>query len=78
MWSPSQLASTRAAVDSDVERELDTLERVLREHGEMTRSALGELAGCRFWGPGRFSRALRTGVARGTLRRVGRNRYAAG
>jgi MFS family permease len=76
-WSPSQQLSTRAAEDRDVVREVDVLERLLREHGPQSRRALGDLAGCRRWGPGRLGRALREGDRQGRLRRVGRDRFAA-
>ena len=49
-------------------RELETLERAVREHGELPRRELGRLVGCRYWGPGRFSRALRAGVRRAASR----------
>lgn len=50
-----------------LEREIRMLERALEDMGEMRRSALGKLVGCKYWGPGRFSAALREGVKRGAI-----------
>src|SRR3954454_3322948 len=57
-------------------RELSLIENALGEHGEMRRRDLGRLLGCRYWGPRRFARALKQGVADGRFRRTGLGRYA--
>ena len=57
------------------DRELSLIENALREHGEMKRGDIGELLGCRYWGPRRFSRALKIGVDEGRFRRVRRGVY---
>jgi hypothetical protein len=78
-WSPFQSSSSRADVDEDeryLEREIDMLERALREHGTLRRRELGRLVGCRYWGPGRFGRALRAAVQRGRISRPQRGYYA--
>jgi MFS family permease len=61
--------------DTVVDGEIGRLEAALTEQGPLSRDALGKAAGCRYWGPGRFRRALRAGLAEGRIRRVGRNRY---
>jgi MFS family permease len=61
--------------DTVVDGEIGRLEAALTEQGPLSRDALGTAAGCRYWGPGRFRRALRAGLAEGRIRRVGRNRY---
>ncbi len=58
------------------ERELSLIENALREHGELKRSELSTMLGCKYWGPGQFARALRSGVDEGRFRRVRRGVYA--
>ena len=77
-WSPLQPGSTYDA-DEDrywLEREITLLERALKDKGEMRRSELGELVGCKYWGPRRFARALKTAVDQGRIRHSGVGRYA--
>jgi hypothetical protein len=77
-WSPLQPGSTYDP-DEDrywLEREVTLLERALKDKGEMRRSDLGELVGCKYWGPRRFSRALKTAVDQGRIRHSGVGRYA--
>ena len=63
-WSPflSSSSSDAEANDEYLAREVDTLERAVRERGELSRRELGRLVGCRYWGPGRYGRALRAAV----------------
>ena len=76
-WSPFLSSSTRDIEDSDryLARGVEQLERAVREHGVLSRRELGRHVGCRFWGPGRFGRALRTAVRDGRIRRAGRGMY---
>jgi hypothetical protein len=69
-WSPFQSSSTRGAEDEDayyLAREIDMLERAVRDQGVVSRRALGRLVACKYWGPGRFGRALRVAVRQGRL-----------
>ena len=59
-----------------LQREIDMLRRALDDQGEMRRSDLGKLVGCKYWGPLRFRSALKAGVQRGAFRRTD-NGYAA-
>ena len=59
-----------------LDREMSLIERALADKGEMHRSDLGELIGCKYWGPGRFARALKTATEQGHIRRSGFGRYA--
>ncbi|HEX5620172.1 MAG TPA: MFS transporter [Solirubrobacteraceae bacterium] len=59
------------------EREVAAIERVLAENGTVDRRRLAGLVGARFWGPGRYSAALRAAVASGRARRVGRSSFSA-
>ena len=65
-WSPFLSSSTRDIEDSDLHlvKEVEMLERAVREQGVLGRRELGRLVGCRYWGPGRFGRALRHGRPR--------------
>jgi len=59
------------------EREVTAIEQALAANGTVDRRRLAGLVGARFWGPGRFSGALRAAVASGRARRVGRSGFAA-
>jgi hypothetical protein len=76
-WSPFLSSSQQDVEDSDwwLDRELGMLERALAEHGEMPRRELGRQVGCRYWGPGRFARALRAGVKQGRIAHPRRGVY---
>jgi hypothetical protein len=77
-WSPFLSSSSRPDADEDayyLEREIDMLERAVREQGTLRRGELGRLVGCRYWGPGRFGRALRAAVRSGRLSHPRRGYY---
>jgi hypothetical protein len=79
-WSPLQQGST-SEPDEDrywLEREISLLERALSDKGEMRRGDLGDLIGCKYWGPGRFARALKEGVSQGRISHPGLGRYGPG
>ena len=65
-------------VEPGLEREVETIERALEEHGEATRRELGRRVGARYWGPGRFRAALRQATREHRVRRVHRDHYAPG
>jgi len=56
--------------DYDLDREIDLITAALDAEGPMTRETLARLVGARFWGPGRFRRALRIVVQEGTVRQT--------
>jgi hypothetical protein len=58
------------------DREISLIRNLLNERGEMSRSDIGDTLGCKYWGPLRFRRALKEGVARGAFKRTGSGRYA--
>jgi MFS family permease len=75
----SPFLSVPAQLDpSWIDNEVGIIERALREQGELNRQDLARRVGARYWGPGRFRSALRTAVAEGAARRVGRDRYGPG
>jgi hypothetical protein len=76
-WSPF-LSSSSADVEQDdryLERELEMLERAVADRGELPRRELGQAVGCRYWGPGRFGRALKVAVRDGRLSHPRRGVY---
>jgi MFS family permease len=75
-YAPRYPTSSRAETDEDVEREVEEIVRALESSGPTRRRELGDMVHCRYWGPGRFRRALRAAVEQGRIRRVGRDRYA--
>jgi MFS family permease len=74
--SPGMFVSAPTKVE--FEREVSAIERVLEGREATERRELAQLVGARFWGPGRFSAALKAAVESGRVRRVARNRFAAG
>jgi MFS family permease len=74
-WSRQPMSSSRAVSDRELENEIETIVRVLGESGPVSRGQLFTLARARFWGPGRFSRAVRTALGRGRIRALPRGRF---
>jgi hypothetical protein len=76
-YTPFPSASTQDADENQfwLDRELSLIERALEDKGEMKRSELGDLLGCKYWGPRRFANALKAGVEQGRFRHVGFGRY---
>lgn len=60
-----------------LEREVSLIHNLLEEEGPQARKDIGEKLGCRYWGPRRFSNALKEGVRRGTLTKQGSTYSAA-
>ena len=67
--------SSRAAGDTEIEREVEAVVRALSSDGPRTRSELAQLTGARYWGPGRFTRAVRAAMVEGRIRRTSASRY---
>lgn len=63
--------------DLDIRREADIIVRALAEDGPASRNELSRRVRSRYWGPGRFRRALRLAVADGRVERADRGRLAA-
>jgi endo-1,4-beta-D-glucanase Y len=59
-----------------LDHEISMISRALAEHGTLDRRELGRLVGARYWGPGRFSAALREAIAEGEAQAVSRHRIA--
>src|SRR6059058_124987 len=76
-WSPLAPGSSYDPEEDRhwLEREMSLLQRALDDQGEMRRRDLGNLVGCKYWGPRRFSRALKTAVQQGRIQHRGFGRY---
>ena len=77
-WAPGTARSEYDEEEMEfwTNREVALIENLLKDKGEMDRSAIGDALGCKYWGPLRFRQALKEGVERGAFRKAGRNRYA--
>jgi MFS family permease len=79
---PGQLSSYRGIPLSapypqpGLDREVEIIDRALRDRGSANRRELGRRVGARYWGPGRFRAALREAVAEGRAKRLPRGEYA--
>jgi MFS family permease len=60
---------------ADLDREIEMIERALRDSGTVERRELERRVGARFWGPGRFRAALREAVDEGRAQRFSRSTY---
>ena len=78
LWSPSTISSTYPHDDPYLAAEVDGLVHALEARSPQSTQQLALATGARRWGPGRLHGALRSGLAAGRIRRVGRDRYAAG
>jgi hypothetical protein len=56
---------------------VDTVVTAVGAAGELSPLQLSQAVGAQYWGPGRFRAAVRSAVASGRIRRLGRNRLAA-
>ena len=77
-WAPLPQASSYPRTNPYQAREVDVIVEALQRKGSQTLLELRRAATARYWGPGRFRAALRSGLASGRIRRVGRGRFAAG
>jgi MFS family permease len=79
IYVPAMLGSTISAPAADAERRLDQeielIGRAIDERGITDRDELAGLVGARYWGPGRYSNALREAAAEGRVRRLSRTTY---
>ncbi len=76
-WSQQPVYSPRAPTDARLQREVESIVRALQSTGPQSRDGLAGLLRARYWGPRRFSDALRASLAQGRVRRVGRNWFEA-
>ena len=76
-WSPRPQLSTYPSENPYLGIELDRLTDALGREGSTSSAHLAAVVKARYWGPGRFRAALRSGLAAGRIRRIGPDRYAA-
>jgi MFS family permease len=77
-WAPFPQASNYPRSNPYLAGEVDAIAAVLGDGRPHSGVELSRAVGARYWGPGRFRTAMRSGLASGRIRRVGRQRYAAG
>jgi hypothetical protein len=75
-WSPFLSSSPHSRASGELEREIAILERALHDKGELGRKELGEITGSKYWGPARYSAALRAALDQKRIRKTGRARYS--
>jgi hypothetical protein len=75
IWSPRFSYGSRMPVDTEVQREVDALVSAIEARGEINSRELRALAESRYWGPGRFRRALRSAIEDGRIEPAGRGRF---
>jgi MFS family permease len=81
---PGPLSSARAMGVSGphprvpLSAEVAIIETALREQGSANRRELSRRVGGRYWGPGRFSEALREAVSQGRAKRLPKGEFAPG
>ncbi len=78
LWAPAQLSSTYPPDNPYLVREVDALVNALEQQSPLSGEQLARAASARTWGPGRFRAAVRSGLASGRIRRLGRNRFGFG
>lgn len=61
--------------DTLVDAEVDTIVRTVAEAGVISRQRLYDKIDARFWGPGRFRRAMHEAILRGRVERLRRGMY---
>ena len=79
LYSPGMIGTasrSTPASDEDLDREIEIIARALGDRGTIRRDELARAVGARYWGPGRFGRAVREAVEEGRARRIARSTYA--
>ena len=77
-WAPLPRASMYSGNDPSLAVEVESLVNALTDRSPQSAAELAHAASARYWGPGRFRIAMRSGLASGRIRRVRHNQYAAG
>jgi MFS family permease len=73
LYSPRMVGMEFEFEDEEtLDHEIESIARALDEHGVTGRADLARLVGARYWGPGRFRRALQEAIDEGRAVRVSR------
>ncbi|GGB35546.1 sugar transporter [Flexivirga endophytica] len=75
LWSPRMSVSDPTEPPDVLDDEIESIARALADRGALNTSDLFQMVGGRYWGPGRFRRALREAVAEGRVDRLSRALY---
>lgn len=74
IWAPMPEASADRQ-DTLVGPEVETIARTVAEAGVISRQRLYDRIDARFWGPGRFRRAVHEAISSGRVERLRRGMY---
>jgi MFS family permease len=77
VWSPRPQASVYPRRDIYLAHEIDAIVAALDRTSPQSPLRLSRSVTAQYWGPGRFRTAVRSALASGRIRRVGRNNLAA-
>lgn len=77
-WAPLPQASVYPRENRYLEAEVNLLVEALRRRGPLSTTDLGVEVRAGLWGPGRLRGAIRSGLASGRIRRLGRGLFVAG
>ncbi len=75
MYAPWMAVSENTRDDVALDRHVAALGRAVAEHGTLSRQALADAAGARYWGPGQFRTALWHALDEGVVTATGRGRF---
>jgi MFS family permease len=77
-WAPRPQMSSYPRSNPYLADEVDAIVAALVDGHSHSGPEIFRVVGARYWGPGRFREAMRSGLTSGRVRRVRRQRYAAG
>jgi MFS family permease len=72
MFAPRMSVASTEEPQTALDHEIESLANAVRENGAMRTDDLSRTVGSRYWGPGRFRRALRQAEAEGRVVRLAR------
>jgi hypothetical protein len=76
VWAP-QMVSSLIGEDTDVDREIDAIVKLLKEKGPLPAPQIRRQLETKFWGPGRLRAALVEARRRGLVQRSSGRTYEA-
>jgi hypothetical protein len=77
VWAPQMVSSSPPGDDTDVDKEIDAIVKLLKERGPLGGPTIRRELETRFWGPGRLRAALVEARRRGLVRRIGTRTFEA-
>ncbi len=68
IYSPWMSISTQTPDESELDAEIARIDAAVRQHGSLRRNGIAAAVSARYWGPGRFRKALREALAEQRVR----------